>query len=251
MVTGTHRQPTSIKLKELFLSLQNQLQAKMVTSREFVHHPSAKGAASEQAWLAMLNAYLPQRYRADSAFVIDCEGELSDQIDIVIYDRQYSPLLFHQDGVLYVPAESVYAVFDVKQELGRWVILQAASKAASVRKLKRTSVPIHYAGGTYRPKRHLEIMAGVLSLQNRWVSEELGERLDVVLRQLPASQFLNLGCAVRCGAFEAVRKNKKTKIEKSKPETALIFFFLRLLHRLQQMGTVPALDIQKYAQHLS
>jgi len=36
MVTGTHRQPTSIKLKELFLSLQNQLQAKMVTNREFV-----------------------------------------------------------------------------------------------------------------------------------------------------------------------------------------------------------------------
>ena len=103
MVTGTHRQPTSIKLKELFLSLQTQLQARMVTNREFVHHPSAKGAASEQAWLAMLNAYLPQRYRADSAFVIDCEGELSDQIDIVIYDRQYSPLLFHQDGVLYVP----------------------------------------------------------------------------------------------------------------------------------------------------
>jgi hypothetical protein len=151
MVTGTHRQPTSIKLKELFLSLQNQLQAKMVTNREFVHHAPTKGAASEQAWLAMFNAYLPQRYRADSAFVIDCDGELSDQIDIVIYDRQYSPLLFHQDGVLYVPAESVYAVFDVKQELGRWMILQAARKAASVRKLKRTSVPIPYAAGTYRP----------------------------------------------------------------------------------------------------
>ena len=120
-----------------------------------------------------------------------------------------------------------------------------------MRKLKRTSVPIRYAGGTYRPKRHLEIMAGVLSLQNRWVSEELGERLDIVLRQLPASEFLNLGCAVRCGAFEASRKGKKTKIEKSKPETALIFFFLRLLQRLQEMGTVPALDIGKYGQHLS
>jgi hypothetical protein len=145
MVTGTHRQPTRINLKQLFLSLQNQLQTKMVTNREFVHHGPAKGAASEQAWLAMFNAYLPQRYRADSAFVIDCDGELSDQIDIVIYDRQYSPLILQQDGVLYVPAESVYAIFDVKQELGRWTIFQAANKAASVRKLKRTSVPIHYA----------------------------------------------------------------------------------------------------------
>jgi hypothetical protein len=222
----------------------------MMTSREFVHHPSAKGAASEQAWLAMFNAYLPQRYRADSAFVIDCDGELSDQIDIVIYDRQYSPLLFHQDGVLYVPAESVYAVFDVKQQLGRWVMLQAASKAASVRKLKRTTVRIPYAGGTYRAKRHREILSGVLSLQNRWVSEELGERIDLVLRQLPRDEFLNLGCAVRCGAFEAVRRGGKTRVEKSQPETALIFFFLRLLQRLQGMGTVPAMDIGKYAQRL-
>jgi hypothetical protein len=90
-----------------------------------------------------------------------------------------------------------------------------------------------------------------LSLQTWWETEELGEPLDKVLTQLPPNQFLNLGCAVRHGAFEATRKNKKTKIDISKPETALIFFFLRLLHRLQQMGTVPALDIGKYAQHLS
>jgi hypothetical protein len=29
-------------------------------------------------------------------------------------------------------------------------------------------------------------------------------------------------------------------------DTALIFFFVRLLNRLQQVGTVPAIDIMKY-----
>jgi len=53
---------------------------------------------------------------------------------------------------------------------------------------------------------------------------------------------------VRGGAFEAVRWGKKVKVEKSVRETALIFFYLRLLHRLQRMGTVPAIDLQRYAQ---
>ena len=75
--------------------------------------------AQPQNWLEMLNTYLPERYKADSAFVMDHRGRLSEQIDVVIYDRQYSPLLFKQDGVLYVPAESVYAVFDVKQDMRR------------------------------------------------------------------------------------------------------------------------------------
>ena len=29
------------------------------------------------------------------AFVIDSRGECSDQIDIIIYDRQYSPFLYN------------------------------------------------------------------------------------------------------------------------------------------------------------
>ena len=100
----------SIDLAEFFLSLQEQMAAKFATSRGFVPHDPTKGAAAEQNWLALLNAYLPERHRADSAFVVDHRGRLSEQIDVVIYDRQYSPLIFKQDGVLYVPAESVCRV---------------------------------------------------------------------------------------------------------------------------------------------
>jgi len=86
----SRKPPTNINLNKLFLTL---LIGKMLTSRRFVHHEPTKGAAAEQNWLAMLNAYLPQRYKADSAFVVDSRGKLSEQIDIVIYDRQYSPLI--------------------------------------------------------------------------------------------------------------------------------------------------------------
>ncbi len=55
---------------------------------------------------------------------------------------------------------------------------------------------------------------------------------------------------MRDGAFEARKTKRDVEVETSTRETALIFFFLRLLHRLQQMGTVPAMDIMKYAANL-
>lgn len=239
----------SIDLAELFLSLQKQMAARFETTRGFVPHDPTKGAAAEQNWLAMLNAYLPQRYKADSAFVVDFRGHLSEQIDVVIYDRQYSPLIFQQDGVRYVPAESVYAVFDVKQEMRKPAIEQAAEKAESVRRLKRTTVPVKFVAGTYKPKALFEITAGILALESWW-ADGVGDALKKVLGECTRGGFLNLGCAVRDGSFEARPTKRGVEVETSTRETALIFFFVRLLHRLQRVGTVPAMDILKYGARL-
>ena len=56
--------------------------------------PAPAGAASEQRWMDLFNRYLPQRYRASPAFVVDADGRRSRQIDIAIYDNLYSPLIF-------------------------------------------------------------------------------------------------------------------------------------------------------------
>jgi len=240
------KREAKIDLKDLFLSLQEQMIAKFKTTRGFIQHMPTKGTAAEQNWLAMLSAYLPERYRADSAFVVDSGGRVSEQVDIVIYDRQYSPLILKQDGALYIPAESVYAVFDVKHEMRRGSILQAAQKAESVRGLRRTTVPVAYVEGKYRPKALFEIAAGVLCLE-AWWAKGMGGSLEKVLGELSAARHLNFGCAVRSGSFEAKRRGKRVQVEVSSPDTALIFFFTRLLHHLQQVGTVPAMDILKYA----
>jgi len=60
---------------------------------------------------------------------------LRRQIDIAIYDRFYSPLFFHDEGQPHIPAESVDAVFEVKQTLTSKWIIDAGRKAASVRRL--------------------------------------------------------------------------------------------------------------------
>ena len=81
----------NINLKGLFYDLQNQMNSKLTTNRRNISHPGTKGDSSEEGWIEWLRTYLPKRYCVDKAFIIDCENNISDQIDIVIYDQQYCP----------------------------------------------------------------------------------------------------------------------------------------------------------------
>ena len=233
-----------IDVREIFLGLQAQMASKLSLNRKILNHPVSKGDATELEWLEMLSVYLPKRYCADKAFVIDCEGNISEQIDIVIFDRHYSPFMLRQNGATYIPAESVYAVIEVKPSLSMGTLKYAASKAASVRTLHRTTAPIvHAAGEVKHPKPPFDIFAGILAINGHCT-----KNMDKYLSRLGRSNFLNFGCSLDKEAFW-VKKDEKDKatIEKSKGKEGLIFFFLNLLSELQRVGTVPAIDIQCYA----
>jgi hypothetical protein len=240
----------TIDLHDIFLSLQQQMIVKLLANRKTVPHSGTKGDSSELCWLEVLDSYLPQRYRAAKAFVLDSEGQLSDQIDIVIFDRQYSPFLLNQDNALYVPAESVYAAIEVKQDIDKDVIEYAGNKTASVRKLKRTSAPIPYAGGEFPPKEHFEIISGLVALDCKW-RPPFAESFTNSIKGLSREKRIHLGCALQSGAFGVIYIDDAEPItEICGAEESLIFFFLHLLARLQQLGTVPAMNIAEYAKSL-
>lgn len=238
-----------IDIKSLFYELQKQMEAKLSTNRRVITHPGMKGDASELNWIEWLKTYLPKRYSVDKAFIIDCKSNVSDQIDIVIYDQQYTPFVFNQDSAIYIPAESVYAIFEVKQDLNKVNIEYAGKKAESVRTLVRTSAPIPHAGGYYPPKEHNRILAGLLTLSNSW-AEPLGDNFEKAIMDLNGDQELDIGCALHHGSFKVSKNGNKRLFEKSTAEEAFIFFFLKLLMELQKFGTTPAMDIECYARSL-
>lgn len=98
----------------------------------------------------------------DKAIVIDSTGNVSEQMDVVIYDAIYTPFIFKQDGFMYIPAESVYAVFEVKQDV-EGHIEYAAKKVESVRKLKRTSISMVSSGKTTPARALTKIIGGILT----------------------------------------------------------------------------------------
>ena len=211
----------------------------------FFEHPSAAGTATERHWLELFERYLPKRYRATPAFVIDSEGRRSRQIDIAIFDNLYSPPLFPHKSGLHIPAESVYAVFEVKAIFSRCHIRVAGEKAASVRALRRTSVRVMSGNQLRAPIRLKPILAGLLAATSVWNPETFDKSLRGALTSVPQSHHLDLGCALAHGSFEQAKN-----ITVSTQKESLIFFILRLLERLRAQGTAPAADLMKYGRHL-
>ena len=155
-------------IKELFTNLQLKMQGELQFSSA-LEHPVDRGDNAEESWRKWLSRYLPNRYKVNKATIIDSNDHTSQQIDAVVYDAQYSYLAFEEHGILYLPAESVYAVFEIKQTLNKDHLEYAADKAASVRNLYRTSAPIPHAGGVYPPRPLLPILSGILTTKCDWV----------------------------------------------------------------------------------
>ena len=233
-------------LKVFFTNLNDDIYRRLETARS-LPHPSDKGEASESVWLDLLNTYLPKRYKAAKAHVVDSRGTFSDQIDVVVYDAQYSPPIFIYEGQTIIPAESVYAVFEAKQTLNAKNVEYACQKVASVRQLYRTSLPIPHAGGKYSKRQLIPICGGLLTLDSDW-SPALGKSLLAKLGSGVGSDRLDLGCVAAHGYFKFDGKREEYETyERDKPATAFLF---ALISQLQSSGTVPMIDMQAYAQWL-
>ena len=252
-----------IDLRELFNGLQTQMLASLNVDRVFIEHPGSKGDATEQRWIDFLRTYLPDRYKVDKAIVIDSTGNVSEQMDIVIYDAIYTPFIFNQDGFMYIPAESVYAVFEVKQDV-KGYIDYAAQKVESVRRLKRSSVEMVNSGRRTSARPLTKIIGGILTTTSSYSGTET---VSKQLKELKGYQTLDLGCLCDTGSFhvdyketrpDGIDQTKNEFIEQvyesrevneiifSDKKVSLFTFFLQLVSYLKSIGTVPAIDINAY-----
>ena len=234
-------------LEKILTGIHEDIQRRLETVRATMVHPGTMGDASEGVWIQLFNKYLPARYKADKAHVVDSEDGFSQQMDVVIYDRQYSPFIFHYQDQKIIPAESVYAVFEAKQTLNLNHVRYAQEKISTVRNLHRTSLPIPHAGGTYAPKPLHRIYGGLLTLESDW-RPPLGETLAHALAEDSDDGKIDLGCVAAHGFFCYEDESSAYDMHTGgKPATAFLF---KLITKLQFSGTVPMIDILKYGRSL-
>lgn len=233
-------------LKGVFEDVQIDLHHDLKRASRGVEHPGTKGDIHEDSWIDILRNYLPKRYGVDKGIVIDSHGNKSDQIDIVIFDPQYTPMLLIQQGHKYIPAEAVYAVFECKPTLSKAYLEYAGDKAKSVRKLARTSVPIATASGEIPAKEPFNIVCGILAASCEWSDGISSKAFDA---NLPTSEssILDMGCSLVGGAYVL----DATGTRKHQSDNNLMFFLFSLLGKLQSLGTVTAIDWNAYANILN
>ena len=221
-----------ISIQKLFSALDEEMRLKLSSKIDEIYHPTSKGDEAELNWLGLLRAYLPERYKVDNGFVVDYEGSISDQIDIIIYDRHFTPFIFRGENIVYIPAEGVYAIFEVKPNFSKSNYNYAVDKLNSVKKLKRTSANFaHILGVNSKPLFNISggILTKEMKSQSNFDGIQIGSDLIFVLC---------LDCGIKIVGDKTIEKQEK--------EPILAFFLLKLIEKLRALGSVPALEVDKY-----
>lgn len=221
-----------IDMRQLFNALDEEMMLKLSSKIDEISHPVSKGDEAELNWIGLLRAYLPERYSVDSGFIIDYEGTISDQIDVIIYDRHFTPFIFRGEKTLYIPAEGVYAIFEIKPHFDKTYFEYAVNKLESVKKLKRTTAPFVHILGT-STKKVENIMGGILTKENKSASF-----FDGIDNKSPLSFIVCLD--------KGVKLVINSRLVKQEKDTLLAFFLLKLIEKLRVVGSVPAIDVDKY-----
>lgn len=234
------------KLYNLLTAKQRELAGNLEISGA-IPHPTGNGDNSEGNWKKFLKGILPQKYGIDKGYVIDYEGNISDQIDLIIYDALYSPfVLINETGEKFIPAEAVYAIVEVKPNIDKENIEYANNKVQSVKNLKRSSRGMTCAGKR-TPKRSLTNILGIL----------LATEMDIVndstiIKHLTNNKNIDLGCAINGYSFISIKnRDCSIKFEKTSKNESILGLFFNINNELHEIGTVAAIDIRKYANALN
>jgi hypothetical protein len=107
-----------------------------------------------------------------------------------------------------------------------------------------------WMGGIAEPREPFAILAGILTTRSGW-SPPFGEPLVNAITEVEPEGRLDLGAVAEAGAFEITYEaDGRPHVTASDPEAWLMFFLTRLYTRLQQLGTVTAVDLAEYSRPL-
>lgn len=153
-----------------------------------------EGASIENIVKAFLNDNLPQKYGVEKGYVMNSKGEISNEQDIVIFDRLNGIILKDTGGVKFFPVESVYATIEVKSNLSKTKLREAIDNVKSVKALLKTTILFDENTGKIHAVRSSgkSIFSSVFAFNS-------GVQLKTVGNNLKASGGVDYICILDCG----------------------------------------------------
>ncbi|OEH85144.1 hypothetical protein BHU72_05905 [Desulfuribacillus stibiiarsenatis] len=78
-------------------------------------HPTVIGSFREKIWKSLFEQIVPKKFSIEqSVFIIDSEGSVSKEVDLAIFDEQYTPYIFNYGEMKFIPIEAVAVVIQCK-----------------------------------------------------------------------------------------------------------------------------------------
>lgn len=104
-------------LKENYKNLEQSILKQLLL--ETPNHHSTSGTHREKVWESLFKQIIPKKFSiAQGVFIIDSvqETQVSPEIDLVIYDEQYTPYIFNYGSIKFIPIEAVSVVIQCKSK---------------------------------------------------------------------------------------------------------------------------------------
>lgn len=259
-----------MKLSSVFKKISQQLDVEFGELSKEISHPADSGKARENALRNLLKNYLPKRIAIDTGYIIDAQGNISRQIDIVIYDSMVATI-YDVNGIKYFPCEIVIAVGQVKSDINSRERLSAALlNIESVKKLDRsnqgkseiiTGPGISLKGVKFDPStEHRDQILGFVFTRTSMTRQTILEELQKYNGKLNRQLWLNVFCAYKdfLISYESDKgltpsamdaKNMYCTVETETPN--LLLLFLSILANFVNIAHIARPNYFSYAEILT
>jgi len=128
-----------MNIVEIFDEVAEQMRLDFEKARKAVKHPGLKGASFEETFRTFLREYLPRSLDVSTGELVDSQGSVSRQLDVIISDSTKTPIFYRSGGFRVIPVECTYAVIEVKAYLNANELDSIFQNMESVRNLKKTA----------------------------------------------------------------------------------------------------------------
>ena len=110
------------------------------TKQNKLRHTGEFGTYREGIVRDFLQSFLPQQLAIDTGFVVNALGEVSGQIDLVIYNPSLTPPLESKNRQRFFPIETVIAAGEVKSNVSRDEFEDGLIRLAKIKQM-RSALP--------------------------------------------------------------------------------------------------------------
>lgn len=165
-------------------------------------HGTTVGTYREKIWGDMFSDIVPRKFVIEqSVFIIDSQGNVSNEVDLAIFDETYTPYIFKYGHLKFIPIEAVAVVVECKstsmttKNLTKWTNSIKELRTSS-RSYVRTITKIvckenMRADATQTATRPLRILCCLNSIKN--IEAEGNEKLfDIVIRAIEDNEKLSI-----------------------------------------------------------
>ncbi len=239
-------------LKDIFDNLEESLYNDMNIR---IQHNLEDGKYREYLVKNVLEKIIPSKYSITNGFIIDSDNNISDEMDIIIYDKNYVPPFFDETYTV-VPIESVIAVIQVKTTLNCNTLKDSINNLNSIDRLnaKIGGKIISATGDLIKERRYILPYKIIVSSKTDYdKNHDFSKSMDSVDILYIVEKDKPLMIKHR-GSIEAVVCEDKEKLINSQSKyklevlngSKLTFFALNLLEKMKLINNSIIINYEEY-----